>query len=101
MSNHHNAADEQEIKDREQKNKNRRLQYLEDLRDILSRPSGVRFFNEFFNEGKMFCSTFTGNSQTFFNEGKRAVALKFFGDIAEAAPEKIPELLINKVETDE
>lgn len=29
----------------------------------------------------------TGNSQTFYNEGMRNVALKLYGDIGEADPE--------------
>ena len=39
-------------------------------------------------------TTFTGNSHTFFLEGHRNLALKFFGDIVEAAPDKLVSLIV-------
>lgn len=72
-----------------------REQQLEDIKTLLAMPAGLRFFKRLLTEGKMFTTTFTGNSNTFFLEGHRNLALKFFGDVCEAAPEKIPELIVD------
>lgn len=94
----YNAADERQVRDREKKSKSERDQELEDIKDIISRPSGLRFFKRMMKMGQMFSTTFTGNSQTFFLEGHRNFALQYFGDICEACPEKIAELV--KVQKD-
>lgn len=89
----YNAADEEQVRKREKKNKNEREQELEDIKDILSRPSGLRFFKRMMRKGQMFNTTFTGNSQTFFLEGHRNFALEYFGDVCEACPEKVADLV--------
>ena len=94
----HNAGDKQKVKDREKQDKNERDQELEDIKEILGRPSGIRFFRRFMDEGKVFQTTFTGNSQSFFLEGHRNLALKFFNDICEAAPSKVADIMIKQEE---
>lgn len=89
----YNAADEQQVRDREKKTENERKQELEDIKEILARPSGMRFFRRMMRKGQMFNSTFTGNSHTFFLEGHRNFVLEYFGDVCEACPEKIAELV--------
>ncbi len=78
----------------EKKQKLQRQEELDDLRKLLATPEGMRFFKRFLDAGSMFKSTFTGNSTGMFLEGQRALALKFFSDLCEAAPEKISDLLI-------
>ena len=92
----YNAADEDVVRDAEQKDKNERDQELEDIKAILAMPQGVRFFRRLMQEGRVFQTTFTGNSNTFFLEGHRNLALKFFSDVCEAAPSKVPDLLIQE-----
>lgn len=70
---------------------------LDDLKFLLSTPQGIRFFKRFFDEGSMFKTTFTGNSQGMFLEGHRNLALKFFHDICQACPQKIPELIMREI----
>jgi len=94
----YNASDEEQVEGAEKAQKLIREQELEDLKTILQHPSGIRFFRRFFTEGKMYCTTFTGNSNTFFLEGQRNLALKFFNDICECAPNKVSELMIKKQE---
>ena len=90
----YNSADEKQVQEAQDLEKIALEQYQDDLRTILDTPSGMRFFKKFMEEGHVFHSTFTGNSQTYFLEGKRALALKIFSDICEAAPGKIPEIII-------
>jgi hypothetical protein len=96
MEENYNAADENEVKAQEKKNENARKQELEDLRDILRTHQGVRFLRKLVSDGHVFHSSMTGNSQTFFNEGWRAFALKIIGDVMEASPNKLIEILIEK-----
>ena len=97
----YNAADESQVKKREQSAKTQKEQEIEDIKNILKLPAGVRFFKRLLNAGHMFQTSFTGNSQTFFKEGERNLMLRFFDDICEASPDKLTELLINKKEEDE
>ena len=92
----HNAADPVSVMEEEQKVKNERDQELADIKDIINRPEGLRFFRRLMAEGKVFQTTFTGNSQGYFLEGHRNLALRFLDDIAEAAPNKIAELMVKK-----
>ena len=96
--NEYNAADEKKVKDKEQDLKNKKDQYIEDLKTILDTPAGVRFFKSLFDEGRIFNLSFTGNSATFFNEGRRSLALQVFNDICIARPDKIKDLMIRKEE---
>lgn len=94
----YNAANEEHVLTKKEKvEKERRLE-LEDIFTMLQTPSGVRFFKRFLNEGRIFHSNFTGNSRTFFLEGRRAFALQFFADICEASPESVAGLMLSKKE---
>lgn len=95
----YNASDEEKVLDREHLRKNERDQDLEDVRFILSVASGVRFFRRLFTEGRILQTTFTGNSQGFFLEGQRNLALKFLADVCEAAPDRVAEVIIKKKES--
>jgi hypothetical protein len=96
----HNAADEKKVKDAAKRTKNERDQQLEDIKDILSRPSGVRFFRRLLEDGSIFATTFTGNSYTFFNEGARNLVLRYFDDLCAAVPERVAELMLRKKEVE-
>lgn len=92
----YDASDPEQIKDAEEKEKNERDQYLKDLKVLMSTPEGVRFFRKLMEDGKMFTTSFTGNSVTFFNEGMRNLVLKVFGDVCEAAPDKVHLIILGK-----
>lgn len=88
-----NAADERIVHAQEEARKNDRKQEIEDIKSLMATPFGVRFVRRILAEGKVFSTTFTGNSQTFFLEGQRNLALKFFADIVEACPNRVSELI--------
>ena len=91
----HNAADEKQVNKAREDQKTQRDQELEDIKTLLDTPAGIRFFLRFFTKAKMFQTTFTGNSQTFFLEGQRNIALHFFEDVALACPDKIINVITN------
>lgn len=94
----YSASNEKQVKTRQKKEKLEREQELEDLKFILGTDAGTRFFKKFFEKARMFSTTFTGNSNTFFLEGHRNFALQYFNDICEVAPEKIAQLMLRKSE---
>lgn len=62
------------------------IQVLEDIRSIAQRPEGQRLLFYFLSLGNIYSTTFTGNSETFFLEGKRAIALHILDLINNADP---------------
>lgn len=95
----YNAANPKHVADQREKAKLKRDQHLSDLKKILRTPEGVRVFSKILEDGKVFSSSFTGNSTTFFNEGMRNLALKIFADVCEAAPDKIQLIILKSKET--
>lgn len=88
-------TDDEDLKGVSEEQKLRRSQDLEDVRWLLQTPQGRRFFKRLFTEGRVFQTTFTGNSNTFFLEGHRNLALRFFGDVVEACPERVAALIMS------
>ncbi len=86
-------TDEQEEKHLTEEQLHRK-QELADIRILLSTEQGMRFFKRFFDNGKMFTSSMSGNSWTFYNCGQRDIVARYFSDCAEASPEKIPDLIL-------
>lgn len=80
--------------DQTEKNKLIRAQELEDIRALLQLPEGIRFFKRLFTLARIWSTTFTGNSQTFFLEGQRNLGLIIYSDVAEASPEKILSIIL-------
>jgi hypothetical protein len=58
-----------------------------DLRKVLGGPEGRRFVWRLMSEAGVFRSSFTGNSETFFREGKRNIGLMILGDVMVAQPD--------------
>ena len=78
--------------ERNQKIKLANAQNDEDLEAIVKTPEGFRWFKRFFSESKVLKPTFTGNSQSYYNDGQRELSLKYFKDVARVAPERFVEM---------
>jgi hypothetical protein len=91
-----NAADERQVDIVEKSLEAQRDEELEDLKEILNMPQGMRFFRRLMEYGHIFSSTFTGNSKSYFLEGERNLALRVFNDICEAHPTRVAELMIKR-----
>jgi hypothetical protein len=57
-----------------------------DLEWLMSSPRGRRVLWRILEGAGLYRSSFTGNSETFFREGERKVALDLQGKVAKAAP---------------
>jgi hypothetical protein len=60
---------------------------LSDIRRVLGIPEGRRLVWRLMSEAGIFRSSFTGNSETFFREGKRNIGLFILADVMVAQPE--------------
>lgn len=80
----HNPHDPKDV---EQAEKGRDLkvnQKTEDMKWLLSHPEGRRIAWGLLSDCGVFRISFTGNSTTFFNEGKRSVGNKFYTEMISA-----------------
>lgn len=81
-----NASDSQQVKNAKRSEESKRNQELNDVEFVLSTPQGRRFLWRLLGVCHVFKTSFTGNSTTFFNEGKRDIGLRLLADINEASP---------------
>jgi hypothetical protein len=72
--------------------KRRREKELTDLLKVLALPEGRRFIWRLLSEAGVFRTSFTGNSQTYFNEGRRDLGLLFLNEVMAAKPEAFTQM---------
>ena len=94
------ATDKSEAIEIGKRNKAQEITEQDDLKVLLKDPHGFRFIQRVLDRSKIMNNCFTGNSSTYFNEGRKAVALDVFQDIravaAEVSPTIIQELFLNE-----
>lgn len=93
-----NAANPVEVKGREKKERNEQEQYLEDVRDVLSAPAGRRVLWNIIETTQPMSEAFTGNSTTFYNEGRQSIGRALLNMLLDHFPERYLEM---KQEADE
>jgi hypothetical protein len=64
-------------------------QFFRDLFWLLDQPAGRRVLWWILDISGIYRSSFTGNSTTFFNEGRREVGLTLLAKISETKPEAL------------
>lgn len=64
-----------------------------DMIDILNTPAGLRLFRDMILTSGMFGEEFTGNSKTYFDQGMKVAALKYF-NLACEANQEFKQLLV-------
>jgi hypothetical protein len=60
---------------------------LADIKAVMGTVPGRRFMWRMMEEGNIFRTCFTGNSQTFYLLGKRDFMIPYYQDVMEACPE--------------
>lgn len=97
--NANNTADEKAISNKTIKARNARDQEIKDLKELLDNPAFRRFIWRMLTRFGLFRASFTGNSQTFFNEGRRNEGLWLLSEIANADPKGMATLMTENNET--
>jgi|6_EtaG_2_1085325.scaffolds.fasta_scaffold02539_5 hypothetical protein len=82
-----NAADPSQVRKAKCDEEFLRDQELSDMRDILRNKEGRRYLLRTLKRCHVYKTSFTGNSTTFFNEGKRDIGLRILADITEGSPD--------------
>jgi len=82
-----NAADTDQVKKAGDRDKDLTRQEEDDIKELLSTPVGRRHYWRLLGKTGIFESSFTGNSETFFREGRRDVGLMLMADIIDIMPE--------------
>lgn len=96
----YNSADEEHVKRRRVTEKDARQQAMDDLNAVLGTPAGERVIWSILDACGVFRTSMTGNSQTFFNEGRRSVGLEIFAAINEADAAAFGRMVANARERD-
>ena len=82
-----NAADLDQVKKGAKIDKSKRQDEIDDIRFVLSTRQGRRFIWRHLTNAGIFQSCFTGNSSTFFNEGRRDIGLKILAEVNASSPD--------------
>ncbi len=83
-----NASDPQQIAEVEGKARRKRDQDNADLISVMETHAGRRFVWRILESAGLYKLSYTGNSETFFNEGQRNIGLKLLSDLLKVAPEE-------------
>lgn len=67
----------------------RRERELDDVAWLMAQPRGRRFVYRLLTMSNVFSSSFTGNSETFFNEGRRVIGTTLIKDLVDAGLEEL------------
>lgn len=71
----------------------RRAIEVQDLKNVLSSPSGLRFVQRLIGEGKPLARGMFGNSKDYYNGGLRDFSLGVLHDVIENAPQYLTRLM--------
>ena len=87
MGNRPNTDDKSHVKQAAKDEKLARIREIEDVVAVMETESGRRLVWRLLCRAGVFTSSFTGNSTTFFNEGRRDQGLFLLSEIMEACDE--------------
>ena len=93
-----NSADPESLEERNVRVKLEKENYESVVKSLLGSREGKTFFKMFFSKAKIFSKTFTGNSQTYYNEGQREMALDYFKEFSRICPGEMSELWLSIIE---
>lgn len=88
-----NAADESQVREAGKRAGSKREQIMNDLKTVLSSPSGKRYIWSLLEECGVYKSSMTGDAHTYFNEGQRNIGLKIIAGITECDPQSLIKMM--------
>lgn len=78
-----------------------RRREVEDFKWLMAHPAGRRIVWRLLERAGVYRTTFTGNSETFFKEGMRAMGLFIIGEVHSVTPEAYVTMLKEQRTNDE
>lgn len=81
------AGDEGKVAARKSRAQAVEEQRINGLRLVMESPDSRAWLWGLLAETRLFSECFTGNSETFFNEGKRGIGLRVFNNVMEHFPD--------------
>jgi hypothetical protein len=84
----YNAADPGHVKSRKQREERELLRVEDAQRFVMGDPRGRYYLWTLLESCGIFHTSFTGNSATFFNEGRRDVGLRLMAVLEEKTPKE-------------
>ena len=88
-----NASDSKQVEKGAKSEKTKRQFEVDQVKFILSTQQGRAYIWRHMSAAGIFESCFTGNSATFFNEGRREVGLKMLAEVNEASPDSYVQMM--------
>lgn len=82
----------EQIKDLEIRRRSEFQQIINDCAAVIRTPAGKRLIWHLLEQCHVFTSTFTGNSRTYFLEGKRSIGLYLLALMQMSGPEGLAEM---------
>jgi hypothetical protein len=84
----YNAADPRHVKGRKDQEKRELLKNEDAFKYVMGDVRGRNFVWNLLGYTGMYTDSFTGNSHTFYNEGRRSIGLKLMKALEEACPKE-------------
>lgn len=82
-----NAGDASQVGERKVGSKNQESERIAGLGSLLSTKQGRSWYWHLLGQCGVFVTSFTGNSATFFNEGKRQIGLQLVAELTRHFPD--------------
>ena len=101
MVNEIDVGDKDQVTGRKTKAQLQKEREREELRQLLGRYDFRRFLWNTLSACGVYKISFTGNSQTFFNEGKRDIGLRLIEEIFDADPSAYTKMRIEAKDREE
>lgn len=93
-----NAGDETSVQKRKTKAQLKKEKETEDLRKVLSTREGVNVIWKILEKCALFDISFTGNSTTFFKEGRRSIGHEILADINQVDKRAFALMQLNAID---
>src|SRR5580765_3347308 len=88
MAENYNAANPSHIKGRKNQEKRELIKNEDAFRYVMGDVRGRNFVWHLLSSTGLYDDSFTGNSSTFYNEGKRAIGLRLIADLENVCPQE-------------
>lgn len=95
-----NSADAQQVRAAEKRSRYERRQLLDDVRQVLAVPAGLRLMKHYLAKCGVFRASPNGSELLHRSAGQRDIGLMILSDVGEADPDAFARMFRNDKETE-